>query len=155
MSRLAIPVIGKPLWATGDLRLWADIDLLVRAGSGQYQRERFRVDSGTEITTFPAFLAKQLGLVVPTKAAPALHKPTGLEIRSGMLRFRVAGMDPTDYAVVCLYLGDPDLPPSLNQPAMLAKKLLQPLALVDQLRFIMDRDPAAASLHGELVVEKK
>lgn len=155
MSRLVIPITGKTLWATGDVRLWAEIDLLIRDGSGQYQQEAFRVDSGTEITTFPAYLAKQLGLVVPARPAPARHHSTGLEIRSGLLRFRIDGMDRTEYAVACLFLGDPNVSPTPAQPATFPRQLLQPLALLDQLRFTMDHDPAAGSLYGELVVEKK
>lgn len=155
MSRLAIPITGKTLWATGDVRLWADLPLLVRDSSGQYQKVMFRVDSGTDITTYPAYEAKQLGLVVPARPSPARHHPTGLEIRSGLLRFRIAGMDPTEYAVACLFLGDPSVAPSPAQPATFPRKLLQPFALLDQLRFTMDRDPAAGLLYGELIVEKK
>lgn len=155
MSRLAIPITGKTLWATGDVRLWADIPLLVRDGSGQYQKVVFRVDSGTDLTTYPAYQAKQLGLVVPARPAPARHHPTGLEIRSGMLRFRIDGMDPTEYAVACLFLGDPNVAPIPAQPASFPRQLLQPFALLDQLRFTMGRDPAAGLLYGELIVEKK
>ena len=144
MSRLAIPIIGKTLWATGDVRLWADIALLIRDGSGQYQQERFRVDSGTEITTFPAYLAKQFGLAVPARPAPARHHPTGLEIRSGLLRFRIAGMDLTEYAVACLFLGDPSVVPSPAQAAAFPRQLLQPFALLDYLRFTIDHDPATS-----------
>src|SRR5262245_1048994 len=138
MSRLAIPIIGKTLWATGDVRLWVDIYLLIRDGSGQYQRERFRVDSGTEITTFPASLAQQFGLVVPASPAPARHHPTGLEIRSGVLRFRIDGMDLTEYVVACLFLGDPSVAPNPAQPATFPRQLLQPFALLDHLRFTID-----------------
>ena len=155
MSRLAIPIIGKTLWATGDVRLWADISLLMRDGSGQYQKVIFRVDAGTAITTYPAYEAKQLGLVVPAGPAPARHHPTGLEIRSGMLRFRIEGMDLTDYVVACLFLGDPSVAPNPAQPATFPRKLLQPFALLDHLRFTIDHDPATGSMYGELVIEKK
>jgi hypothetical protein len=155
MSRLVIPIIGKTLWATGDVCLWADIDLLIRDGSGQYQLETFRVDSGTEITTFPAYLAIQNGLAVPARPAPARHHPTGLEILSGLLRFRIQGMDLTEYALDCLFLGDPSVAPNPAQPAAFPRQLLQPFALLNQLRFTMDRDPAAGGLYGELIIEKK
>src|SRR5258708_6818788 len=122
MSRLVIPVTGRTLWATGDVRLWVDMHLLIRDSAGQYQKERFRVDSGTEITTFPAYLAKQMGLPVTATPAPARHNPTGLEIRSGMLRFRIDGMDQTEYAIACLFLGDPAIAASPAQPAALPRK---------------------------------
>jgi hypothetical protein len=154
MSRLVIPVTGKTLWATGDVRRWVDIDLLVRDSTGQYRKERFRVDSGTEITTFPAFVAKQMGLPVPINPAPVRHNPTGLEIRSGMLRFRIDGMDQTEYGLACLFLGDPGVAANPAQPATFPRKLLQPLALIEQLRFSTEKDPAIGSLYGELVVEK-
>jgi hypothetical protein len=68
MSRIAIPISGQVLWSTGDVRLWANIRLLLK-----------------------------------------------------------------------------DFP----------KKLLQPFALLDHLRFAIDKDPAAGSLNGDLVVVKK
>jgi hypothetical protein len=154
MSRLVIPITGRILWATGDVRLWVDVHLLLRDGSGGYQKERFRVDSGTEITTFPAYLARQMGLSVPTNPAPARHTQTGLAIRSGMLRFRIEGMDQTEYAVACLFLGDPAVPANPAQPATLPRKLLQPFALLGELRFTEQKDPALGSPHGELVVER-
>lgn len=110
MARLAIPVSGQLLYATGDLRLRVDIDLLVRSGSGGWMRHRFLVDTGTEIATFPAHEAKHLGLVLPARSAAVAHEQTGLEVRSGMLAFRIDGMGPTLYAVPCLFLGDPDAP---------------------------------------------
>jgi hypothetical protein len=154
MSRLAIPISRQILWATGDVKLWADIVLLVRDGSGRYIDQVFRVDSGTEITTFPAYEAQQLGLVVPVRPAPVQHEPTGLEVRSGMLRFRIDGMDQTEYVVACLLLGDPNAPPSPHASAgTVPRKLLQPLALLEKLRFTMEKVPAGPP-YGELVVEK-
>jgi hypothetical protein len=156
MSQLAIPVSHQILWATADVKLWVDIILWLRNGAGNYVDHSFRIDSGTEITTFPAYEARQLGLVVPVNPAPAHHEQTGLEVRSGMLSFRIDGMDQTLYAVPCLFLGDPDVPPSPNVPAgAFPRKLLQPLALLDKLRFTMEKDPASAANYGELVVEKK
>ena len=154
MSRLVIPITGKTLWATGDVRLWADIYLLVRDGAGHYQRERFRVDSGAEITTFPAYLAKQMGLPVPANPAPARHNQTGLEVRSGMLRFRIESMDQTEYGVACLFLGDPTTAANPAQPATFPRKLLQLFALLDKLRFTAEKAPGTGSLYGELAVTR-
>ena len=77
-----------------------------------------------------------------------------LAIRSGILRFRIAGMDQTEYAVGCLFLGDPAARPS-GGTATFPRKLLQPFQLLDHLRFAAVKDPAIGTLYGEMVVEKK
>jgi hypothetical protein len=87
-------------------------------------------------------------------AQGATHVQTGLEIRSGVLRFPVEGMDHTEYAVPCLFLGDPDRPLA-GSVAILPRKLLQPLALVDHLRFSTEKDPASTAIYGYMLVEKK
>jgi len=53
MSRLAIPVSGNPLYATGDVMLSVWVRLHLRDGAGNFSAYDFRVDSGTDITTFP------------------------------------------------------------------------------------------------------
>jgi hypothetical protein len=156
MSRLEVPVVGKTLWHTGDILLRVDLDLFLKDSAGKWPPERFLVDSGTEITTMSAYDAKRLGLAMPQNVARgAVHRQTGLEIRSGFLRFRVAGMDQTEYAVACFFLGDPDTPPAPGQPATFPRKLLQPLGLLGQLRFTLDRDAAVSAPYGTLTVEKK
>jgi hypothetical protein len=155
MSRLTIPIRGQTLWSTGDTRLWVDLDLLLKDGTGNWRPVNFRVDSATDVTTFSAFEAKSLGLPIPKKApAGATHTQTGLEIRSGFLHFRIAGMDATEYAVSCLFLGDPDTPPSGN-PAAFPRPLLQPLALLARLRFTFDKNATLGAPHGEMIIEKK
>jgi hypothetical protein len=74
-----------------------------------------------------------------------------------MLAFRVVGMDQTLYSVPCLLLGDPNTSPGPNTPvAMLPRNLLQPLALLDVLKFSTEKDPASVGApHGELIIEKK
>ena len=156
MCRLTVPITGKILWSTGDVRLRADLDLLLKDNAGGWKQESFRVDTGADVTTFPAHLARQLDLPMPPRAAAgAVHVQTGLEIRSGVLRFQIAGMDATEYATPCLFLGDPATPPDPNRLATVPSKLLQPCNLLDALRFIMAKDPAAGTLYGELVVEKR
>ena len=155
MSRLVIPIIGKTLWHTGDVRLWAEVHLHLKDGSGNWHRQTFRVDCATDVTTFPAFDAKRMGLPLP--AQPSLgvtHAQTGLAIRSGLLRFRINGMDATEYTVACFFLGDPNTPPTGN-PATLPRKLLQPLALLDRLRFHFGKNATVAAPHGEMLIEKK
>jgi hypothetical protein len=111
MSRLAIPVSHQRLYATGDVLLWVDLTLSLRDGAGNFVNRDFQVDSGTQITTFPAHDARHLGLSLPPRPARIRHEQTGLEVRLGMLGFRIPGMDPTVYAVPCFFLGDPDTPP--------------------------------------------
>lgn len=155
MSRLAIPISGRILYATGDVRLWAEMELLLKDDAGNFVPDIFRVDTGSEMTTYPAYLAKALCLPIPLKASPgATHTQTGLEVRSGYLRFRVSGMDSTEYVTPCFFLGDPNIPPA-GPRATLPRKLLQPFGLLDQLRFRIEHDPSAGTPYGELVVEKK
>ena len=143
MSRIAIPISGQVLWSTGDVRLWVDIRLLFKDRTGNFVPEIFRVDIGSEITTFPSYDATLLDLPIPARAsAGVVHNQTGLEIRSGVLRFQVVGMDQTDYATPCLFLGDPAVPPATSRPATFPRKLLQPFAMLDRLRFAIDKDPA-------------
>ncbi len=155
MSRLAIPIQRQILWSTGDVRLWAELDLLLKDNAGNWIRTGFRVDTATDVTTFPAFRAKQLGLPMPQRASRgATHTQTGLEIRSGLLRFQISGMDSTEYAASCFFLGDPNAPHS-GPPGVLPRALLQPLALLDRLRFLFDKDATVGAPHGEMIVEKK
>jgi hypothetical protein len=127
----------------------------LKDAAGGFVPESFRVDTATDLTTFSAFRAKELGLPMPPAASPGLtHRQTGLAIRSGLLRFRIAGMDLAEYAVSCFLLGDPYTPPA-GAPASFPRKLLQPFQLLDQLRFTAEKNPARGNLYGELVVEKR
>lgn len=137
------------------MKLWTDLDLRLRDGGGGWHDQTFRVDTATDLTTMPAYSAKRLGLPIPQDAALGIaHIQTGLEIRSGYLRFRIVNMGASEYVVPCFFLGDPDTPP-LGPPGKLPRNLLQPLALLNELRFTMDSDPAGSTPHGVLVVEKK
>jgi hypothetical protein len=155
MSGLLVPISRRILWSTGDVLRWVELWLDLKDKAGAWKQVQFRLDTASEMTTFPAFLAKQLNLPMPQKAeVGAVHIQTGLEVRSGYLRFQIVGLDQTEYITPCLFLGDPYLPPA-GRPGSLPRKLLQPLALLDQLRFTMDRDPSTGTLDGELLIEKK
>jgi hypothetical protein len=155
MSRVQIPVAGKVLWHTGDLRLWVEMQVKLRDGSGNWRQRTFRIDSATDISTMGAYEAKKLGLPMPVHpTVGAKHKQSGLEIRSGYLRFQIVGMDLAEYVSPCFFLGDPTALPT-GSPAILPRKLLQPLALLGQLRFAMNHDPGDGTPYGVLVVEKK
>lgn len=155
MSRLVVPIRHQTLWATGDILLWANLDLLLKDSSGGWNHKTFQVDTASQLSTMPAYDAKNLGLPMPAKATPGVtHNPTGLEIRSGLLRFQIIGMDTTEYTVSCLFLGDPDVPPEPNQAA-LPRNLFQPFSLLDQLRFLFDRNSSPTAIYGIMTVEKK
>jgi hypothetical protein len=155
MSRLEIVIASKVLWSTGDVKLWVDIPVRLKDSSGAWQPELLRVDTATEITTFSAHDAWLLGLPMPLHATTTTtHQQTGLVIRSGYLRFQIVGLDPTEYVTPCLFLGDPHTPPA-GPAATLPRKLLQPFALLGQLRFGMDHDPSDGTPYGMLVVENK
>ena len=51
MARLEIPIAHQILSSTGDVKLWADIGLLLKDQAGNFVPETFRVDTGTQITT--------------------------------------------------------------------------------------------------------
>jgi hypothetical protein len=157
MSRTQIPLDHDILWATGDLVLRAFLELELKDDQGNWHRKTFRVDSATDMTTMPAREARLLGLPLPAFANPGVtHEQTGLEIRSGFLRCRVVGMDPTEYAFPCFFLGDPDSALSLNAPlALLPRRLLGLSGVVDKIRWILDGTPAGLPApHGYLTVEK-
>jgi hypothetical protein len=154
MSRLEVPLRDRKLWATGDVLLWAELDLLLKDNAGQWKVATFLVDSGTEMTTMPAWLAKRMDIPMPRKAATrAIHKQTGLEIRSGLLRARIVGLDGTDFNFPCFFLGDPDAPPSVSHPATRPRKLLGLSGVVDKVRILFDGRPMPAALYGNLILE--
>jgi hypothetical protein len=156
MPKLVIPIADRVLRSTGDVLLRAGIDLDLKDVAGNFLPENFLINTGTEVTTFPAYRAKTLGLPIPQHSSAGVgHKQTGLEVRSGVLRFRIPGLDASEYAVNCFFLGDPDTPPDPNVPAAFPRKLLQPFQLLDHLRFNADKDPSDGTAYGTLTVEKK
>jgi hypothetical protein len=155
MSRLAIPVSRTILHSTGDVLLRAHVILALKDNAGNFTDQRFQIDSATDVTAFPAFTARQLGLPIPVNPSPIRHNPTGLAVRSGLLRFRIDGMDQTEYVVSCYFLGDPNTPPNPALPAFIPRALLQPLALLDYLKFTIDKDPTSAAIYGEVIIDKK
>ncbi len=113
------------------------------------------MDPGSEITTMSAYEARVIGLPMPQRAAVgAVHRQTGLEIRSGYLRVQVVGMDPTEYAIPCFFLGDPHAPPSPTSTVAGARKLLGLAGVIDKLRLAFDGRPTPGAAHGNLIVER-
>ena len=115
MSRLQVPLSSTVLWYTGELALRAYLDLLLRDAAGNWHKETFRVDSGTDVTSLSAAKAKALGLPMPQQGMTVpVTTTTGMApvvVRPGFLRLRVVGMDPVEHVIPCHFLGDPDAPP--------------------------------------------
>jgi hypothetical protein len=154
MTRLAVPILVRKLRSTGDWLRRAEVELLLKTNAGGWERIRFLVDTGSEMTTFSAAEAKRLNLPMPINAAPgATHTQTGLAIRSGLLRFQIVGMDQTEYIIDCYFLGDPDapLPPPPNTP----RTLFQPLGVIRLLRFTFEDNQPPGVSYGEMIIEKK
>jgi hypothetical protein len=126
----------------------AELDLELKTNPGTWEAVTFRVDPGTEMTTMSAAKAKQLDLPIPKRPVRglALH---GQEVRRGLLRARIVGMDQTEYAFPCYFLGDP------NVPAAKATNLLGLTGVINHVRFIFDGPTSLLAPHGILVVEKR
>src|SRR3954453_13991483 len=115
MARLEISLIGRRIRATGDIVLRAELDLLLRDQDDALRPLTFRVDTATDMSTIPAWLARQLNLPLPKHRVSNLTHASGLDVRNGLLRARVAGMDPIEYIFPCYFLGDPDVFPDPSQ----------------------------------------
>ena len=149
MSRLEVPLKYRTLRVTGDTVLWARLMLSLKTNQGAWKDIPFRVDPGTEMTTMPAFEARKLDLAIPKHPVSrlVLH---GQEVRSGLLRARVVGMDLTEFIFPCYFVGDPNIPP----PAQ-AWNLLGLTGVINQIRLCFDGTTSALAPWGILVVEKR
>jgi hypothetical protein len=155
VSRLEVPLIGKTLLATGDILLRGELDLLIKTNAPTWEQVVFLVDSGSEMTTMPAAQAKLLDFPMPINPVPGLtHAQTGLEIRAGVIRVQVLGMDGTEYAFPCYFLGDPNGPASPAQTAAVPPNLLGLTGVIDKVRISFDGKSASTAPYGNLVVEK-
>jgi hypothetical protein len=104
-------------------------------------------DSGTEMTTMPASEARKRDLPIPKKPVSGLAFK-GQEVRAGLLRARVVGMDPIEYAFPCYFLGDP-----IQSPPVHARNLLGLTGVVNQLRLSFDGRQYPGARWGILIVE--
>ena len=149
-----MPLLSKKIWATGDLVLRAELDLLIQDDKRVWRPQTFRVDSGTEMTSMAAARARALDLPMPRN--PIFLDINGIkrEIRPGFIRTRVVGMDPTELVFPCYFLGSPNATPGLAQPPIAAPNLLGLTGVVNQLRYFFDGAPSPGARHGVLAVEK-
>ena len=156
MARLEVPLRHRTLWASGDVLLHGELELLLKTAAGAWQREIFRADSGSEMTTMPAVRAKQLDLPMPPAPVPhAVHQPTGLPFRSGFIRVQVVGMDQIEYVFPCFFLGDPNAPPApALRPATIPRNLLGLSGVIDKIEIRYNGKVTAHAAYGNLLVEK-
>jgi hypothetical protein len=148
MSRLEVPLGYRTLRGTGDTVLWADLVLSLKTNGGAWEEVPFRVDPGTEMTTMPASEARKLGLPIPKKPVSGFVL-YGQEVRSGLLRAQVIGMDPTEFVFPCYFVGDPSTPPSSQ-----ARNLLGLTGVINQIRLTFDGTYSLVAPYGLLIVEK-
>src|SRR4051794_8565869 len=106
MSRLEVPLAYRKLQTTRDVVVRPELVLTLKTARGAWEPYPFLVDSGTEMTTMLAGEAKSEDLPIPKRSVPGLTFQ-GLEVRSGLLRARIPGMDATEYVFPCYFLGDP------------------------------------------------
>jgi hypothetical protein len=155
MSRLERPLLAKTIALTGDIALRAELTLRIKTNSQTWEPVIFLVDPGTEMTTLPAARAKQLGIPLPQKPVPRLGiTGKSAEVRAGLIRARVDGMDPTEYVFPCYFVGDPDAPFDPNKPPRFPRSLLGLSGVVDKIRILFDGTPTATAAHGLMVIEK-
>jgi hypothetical protein len=148
MSRLEIPLAYRTFQSTGEVVVRAELDLELKTNQGTWATVTFLVDTGTEMTTMPAEAAKKRNLPIPKRPVRglALHGP---EVRPGLLRARIVGMDATEYVFPCYFLGDP------NVPRVDAKNLLGLTGVINQVRLTFDGATSLVAPWGVLVVEKR
>jgi hypothetical protein len=138
--------------------LRAYLHLLLKDATGNWNRRRFRVDWGTDVTSLSAADAKTLGLPMPqrglTVPVTTAMGTTLVVVRPGFLRLRVIGMDPVEHIIPCHFLGDPDAPPPAMVPTF-PRSLLGLTGVVDKLRIVTDGTPTLPQApYGNLIVER-
>jgi hypothetical protein len=148
MSRIEVPLAYRRLQTTGDLVVRAELELELKSDQDTWEIVTFLVDPGTEMTTMPAEGAKRRNLPIPRRPVPGLTLH-GQEVRSGLLRARVVGMDATEYVFPCYFLGDPNTPP------VRGRNLLGLTGVINQIRLTFDGATSVPAPHGVLVVEKR
>jgi hypothetical protein len=147
MARLEVPLAYRRLRTTGDVVVHAELITAIKTDRGTWELFPFLIDSGTEMTTMAAGEAKHQNLPMPKQPVSALTFQ-GLEVRSGLLRAQIPGMDATEYVFPCYFLGDPDARP------VRPRNLLGLTGVINQIRLIFDGTPSPAALSGVLVVER-
>jgi hypothetical protein len=140
MSRLEVPLTYRRLRSTGDVVVHAELALELKTDRGNWETVTFVIDPGTEMTTMPTADAQNRGLPLPKRPVSGLNFQ-GLEVRSGLLRARIPGMDSSEYVFPCYFLGDPNSTP------------LRPRSLLG-LTGVIDRFDSSSTAHPRLSLRK-
>jgi hypothetical protein len=148
MSRVEVPLVSRTLRTTGDDVVHAELDLELKTNQGTWETVTFLVGSGTEMTTMSAEVAKKRNLPIPKRPVHGLLL-RGQEVRAGLLRARIVGMDATEYVFPCYFVGDPNVP--VAEP----KNLLGLTGVINQVRFTFDGAASLLAPRGVLIVEKR
>jgi hypothetical protein len=148
MSRLELPLVHRTLKTTGDDVVHGELILELWTNQSSWETARFRVDSGTEMTTMPAYEARILNLPIPRRAVPGITLRR-LAVRPGLIGARIVGMDATEYVFPCYFLGDP------NVPVPDSMNLLGLTGVINQIRLTFDGPTSPQTPHGILVVQKR
>jgi len=105
----------------------------------------------------PAARAKQYGIPFPRSPFPGLTMttPTGTfhEVRNGMIKIQVAGMDGSECWIPCYFLGDPNVPLPLSQTSRAPVNLLGLSGVVDKLSITTNGTPTLKAVFGNVIVE--
>ena len=147
MSRIERAMSYSTLISTGDVVVRAELVLELKTDQGTWEHVLFVVDSGTEMTTMWAAGARDQDLPIPKRPVPALTFQ-GHEVRSGLLRARIVGMDATEYLFPCYFVGDP------NGVVSKSRNLLGMTGVINQIRITFDGTPTVLAPFGVLVVDK-
>jgi hypothetical protein len=147
MARLEVRLVVRTLHATGETVLHARLILEAKNNRGIWVPFEFVVDPGTEMTTMPTEEARKRDLPIPMQPVRGLAL-RGQEVRRGLMRAHIPGLDATEYAFPCYFLGDPNVAPA--DP----KNLLGLSGVIDKVRRTFDGTPSAAAQYGLLIVEK-
>jgi hypothetical protein len=147
MARLEVPLVSRTLQTTGDDVLKAVLRLEVKNNQGIWVPVDFVVDPGTEMTTMPSWKAKDEDFPIPKRPVHGLAF-RGQQVRRGLLRARIPGLDATEYVFPCYFLGDPNT----RMPS--PKNLLGLTGVINQVRSAFDGTPAIGAQYGLLIVEK-
>ena len=148
MSRLEVPLAYRTLRTTGDVVVHAELVLEIKTDHGVWEAFDFLIDPGTEMTTMSAGEATSENLPIPSRPVTGLLLH-GQEVRRGLLRARIPGMDATEYVFPCYFLGNPNVRPAKS------RNLLGLTGVINQIRLIFDGTSTLAAPCGILVVEKK
>ena len=142
MSRLIVPISFQDSWATGDELLWLEFVLWLQDGAGNYVDHDFYVDSGADDHDLSRLRRPATRPGRACKARDVQFIQTGLRSAPGCCVFASTGWTRpnTPSRAFSSAIRPSGLSP--NAPiGTVPRKLLQPLALLEKLRFTMEKDP--------------